>query len=196
MLGSEIQKLIDHSVEVLTPLSDYAKNCHAASLALVRAGIGTRVARGFCRGVSSQHSWVSTSINCYDATSLIIDPTLWSHQGADTEPYIWIGTLKSEPTHRPHGSGSIWTYGRPQDPTGPIIKLKPNLILSTEAKQFLKLLGPLDREGWQVLSGSPVGGWPAREIFAAMDDTPELSAMVPIDIIGMVTDRNPGNLYF
>jgi hypothetical protein len=38
-------------------------------------------------------------------------------------------------------------------------------------------------------------GWPSSEIIAAMDDTDELRALVPIDILGMVTDRNPGGLY-
>lgn len=28
-----------------------------------------------------------------------------------------------------------------------------------------------------------------------MNDTPALSAVVPIDRIGMLTDRNPGGLY-
>jgi hypothetical protein len=28
-----------------------------------------------------------------------------------------------------------------------------------------------------------------------MDDTPDLEALVPIDLLGMLTDRNPGGLY-
>jgi hypothetical protein len=28
-----------------------------------------------------------------------------------------------------------------------------------------------------------------------MDDDERLSALVPIDILGMLTDRNPGNVY-
>lgn len=37
--------------------------------------------------------------------------------------------------------------------------------------------------------------WPAAEIIAAIDDTKALSALVPIDILGMLTDRNPSGLY-
>lgn len=58
------------------------------------------------------------------------------------------------------------------------------------------MLGPLDRRAWHLLaSQAPVLGWPAAEIIAAMDDTEELSAFVPIDRLGMLTDRNPGGLY-
>ena len=42
---------------------------------------------------------------------------------------------------------------------------------------------------------APVEDWPAGEIFAAMDDTEGLKALVPIDKLGMLTDRNPGGLY-
>jgi hypothetical protein len=45
------------------------------------------------------------------------------------------------------------------------------------------------------LLGSPVHGWPAAEIVAAIADTPSLAAYVPIDLLGMLTDRNPGKLY-
>jgi hypothetical protein len=38
-------------------------------------------------------------------------------------------------------------------------------------------------------------GFPAGEFLAAMDDTPATSALVPIDRLGMLTDRNPGGLY-
>lgn len=35
----------------------------------------------------------------------------------------------------------------------------------------------------------------ADEIIGAMYDDERLSALVPIDIVGMITDRNPGGLY-
>jgi hypothetical protein len=38
-------------------------------------------------------------------------------------------------------------------------------------------------------------GWPAAEIIGPMRDTRELRTTVPIDIAGMITDRNPGGLY-
>lgn len=57
------------------------------------------------------------------------------------------------------------------------------------------MVGPLDRPGWMRLASCPVGGWPAAEVLAAMDDTPALQTLVPIDRLGMLTDRNPGGLY-
>jgi hypothetical protein len=40
-----------------------------------------------------------------------------------------------------------------------------------------------------------VEGWPAAEIIDAIYNTPELTTWVPIDIVGMLTDRNPKGLY-
>ena len=40
----------------------------------------------------------------------------------------------------------------------------------------------------------PVGGWPAGEIFEAMTHTKGLEALVPIDLLGMLTDLNPDGL--
>jgi hypothetical protein len=51
-----------------------------------------------------------------------------------------------------------------------------------------------DRQGWSVLAHAPVGGWPAGEIIDAMCES-GLDAVIPIDIVGMVTDRNPQGLY-
>ncbi len=56
------------------------------------------------------------------------------------------------------------------------------------------MLGPLDRRGWATLAHAPVEGWPAGEILGAMCDS-GMEAVVPIDIIGMLTDRNPSGLY-
>jgi hypothetical protein len=79
---------------------------------------------------------------------------------------------------------------------GPGIELTPANPLSTEAADFLDLLGPLDLRGWGEVAHLPVEGWPAGEIIAAMCDTPGLGALVPVDIQGMVTDRNPSGLYW
>ena len=58
------------------------------------------------------------------------------------------------------------------------------------------VVGPLDYGGWSILANyCPVEGWPAGEIYAAMDDTPALKSLVPIDRLGMLTNRNPGRLY-
>ena len=182
--------------EVLAPLDDWAAQCHAASLKLVRQGeFACRVARGACRGVGGQHSWVvlgDDCYDCYDERATIIDPTLWSYD--DTVSGIWVGTYR-DGRHTPHGKGSIWQWGRPDKPTGPIVTLTPRQSFSPTAQDFLELLGPLDFKGWAMLAHAPVEHWPAGEIIAAINSTEGLSALVPIDILGMTTDLNPKGLY-
>lgn len=73
--------------------------------------------------------------------------------------------------------------------------IKLAVPVSREAELFLDLCGPLDQKGWAELIHSPVEGWPAAEIIAAVDDTPELSTLIPVDILGMLTDRNPQGVY-
>ena len=176
------------------PLDDYSHKCHQASLELVRSGVlgpDARVARGTCKGVGGQHSWVVLG-DPYATDVVIVDPTLWSYR-ADVGG-IWVGTAK-DGLHTPHGAGSIWAWGRPPEAEGEPVELTPTVPLSKEALLFLSILGPLDRHGWAILSGAPVGGWPSAEIIAAMDDTEVLRALVPIDILGMLTDRNPSESY-
>lgn len=174
-----------------------AGRCHAVSLAIVQSGRipGSRVARGTCRNVPGQHSWVVVGPDCYDPDARIVDPTLWAHAALGGQR-VWHGTAR-QGWHVPHGAaGTIWTYGKPTWTGGTIIHLTPTATLSRTARQFLNILGPLDCAGWGMLANAPIGGnWPAAEIIAAMDDTPELAPLVPIDILGMLTDRNPGNLY-
>ena len=179
----------------LAPMARWSCQCHAASLALVRSGLlaGSRVARGAARGVGAQHSWVVVGHDCYAPDALIVDPTLWSYRG--TPPAIWTGTAKAG-IHIPHnGTGNIWTYGRPPAAAGVAVGLTPKSPLSAQARAFLANLGPLDILGWLALLRSPVRGWPAGETVAAMADTPSLAALVPVDLLGMLTDRNPGGLY-
>jgi hypothetical protein len=179
----------------LSPLGQWVQQCHAASVRLVQSGAipGARVARGTCRGVGAQHSWVVAGHDVYAHDAQIIDPTLWSYDKSVVG--IWYGSAK-DGRHIPHGGrGSIWTYGRPAPARGPVVKLTPKVPLGGEALRFLDMLGPLDRDGWMILAQSPVTGWPAAEIIAAMDDTKVLTALVPIDRLGMLTDRNPGGLY-
>lgn len=190
--------------ETLTgrPLASAAFDCHGASLQLVRAlraggellGLtSARVARGNATGMFSQHSWVVLGHDCYDRKTRILDPTLWCYE--EKEPYVWEGTL-ADGVHHPHGAGSVWNYGRPPPPTGPKIELAvdPGEV----ARMFLEMAAPdgLDRRGWEVLLHGPVNNWPAREIIEAALDTPALTAILPVDIVGMVTDRNPGGLYW
>lgn len=178
------------------PVDEWQHKCHAISLAFVRTGVlGTqaRVARGSCPGVIGQHSWVAVSGDCYDRYAPIVDPTLWSYR-VDA-PKLVVATPNTY-GHRAHGTGNIFEWGQPARGKGPTIKLTPATPLSEIARNFLEVLGPMDLRGWSILSTSaPVEGWPAGEIFAAMENTSKLKALVPIDKLGMLTDRNPGGLY-
>lgn len=174
------------------PFLKWSHNCHVISHAFVRADIFpyARVARGRCRGVISQHSWIVVGHDCYDDDAPIVDPTLWSYD-PEVEG-IWTGTIASG-LHTPHGYGNIWRYGKPPEPKDDPIEL--DVPLSKEAEQFLELCGPLDMHGWAFLAHAPVGGWPAAEIVEAMFNTPQLKVYLPIDLVGMLTDLNPGECY-
>jgi hypothetical protein len=174
-------------------LEDYAHQCHQASVQVVRSKLLTpsRVARGTCEGVGSQHSWVVLANDCYDDDAIIVDPTLWSYD--ESVEGIWVGSYR-DGRHRPHGKGNIFEWGRPHPAVGEPLELTPREPWSLDAQDFLDLLGPLDRMGWTTLAHAPVEGWPAGEIIDAMCES-GLEAVVPIDIVGMVTDRNPNGLY-
>jgi hypothetical protein len=183
---------LERAIEV--PFKKWAHRCHEVSLAIVKSGIlgeRVRVARGTCPGVGAQHSWIVLGWDCYDPEAKILDPTLWSYD--KSVKGVWHGAA-SKRGHRPHGAGSIWNYGRPPNPKGPIIKLPG---LSKAAKAFLDTAQPggLDLTGWWFLAHAPVQGWPAKDIIEAMLKHPKLNCMVPIDIVGMVTDTNPQQLY-
>lgn len=179
------------------PFAKWSRRCHNISLRIVRSSLipgPRRVARGTCKGVLGQHSWIVAGSDCYAKDARIIDPTLWSYDASVGG--IWFGGAR-DGRHVPHGAGSIWESGRPDFPEGePIWLTVPDSDLPEEARVFLEILGPLDRHGWmQLASSCPVEGWPAGEILAAMYNTPELRAAVPIDRIGMLTGINPGGLY-
>lgn len=179
------------------PFAAWACQCHAISLAVVKAGIlpGSRVARGSCREVPAQHSWIVVGDDCYAPDAVIVDPTLWSYDPTVTG--IWTGTAE-DGRHVPHGGhGDIWDWGRPTKGDELAVSLHPEAYakLSPIARGFLTLLGPLDRRGWANLADAPVRGWPAAEIIEAMYDTPEIQPLIPIDRVGMLTDRNPRGLY-
>lgn len=175
------------------PLRSFALQCHAASVALVRSGVlgESRVARGTVEGVPGQHSWVVLGMDCYAPDAVIVDPTLWSYR--DDVVGVWSGP-PSAYSHRPHGWGSIWEWGNPNAGSGEPIMLDVE-GLSCFAQTFLGLVGPLSLEGWRSLFNAPVGGWPAAEIVDAAADHPQLRALIPVDRVGMLTDRNPGGLY-
>jgi hypothetical protein len=170
-----------------------AYSCHEVSLALARSGHfpGARVARGFARNVMGQHSWLTTD-DPYNPLSPIIDFTLWSY-----DPHvkgIWVGTGE-DGVHIPHGAGHFMRAGMPYNHGEKVIRLVVNRPLSEDARDFLAMLGPLDYRGWAEVAHLPVEGWPAGEIFAAMDDTPGLGILVPIDVMAMTTGRNVNGLY-
>lgn len=182
--------------EAIGGLEKWAKQCHAGSLALVRSGImpeGSRVARGWHDMINSQHSWAVAG-DPYDEDAVIIDVTLWSWTGQPV-PGIAIGTMKELGNCKPHGYGSIWDYGCPAPPEDEIITL--DYEWSPEAQRFFDLIGyGLDRRGWSVLANAPVGDWPAKEIITAMNADDRINALIPVDIVGMITDENPGELYW
>jgi hypothetical protein len=190
------------------PFLHTAHQCHAVSIQLVKSGRlhrPGRVARGTCDGVFGQHSWVvlgqlgqaPADIDVYAEDAEILDATWWSYD--DDVDGVWQGTA-ADGFHTPHGAGDIWSWGKPGNcaPGAAIELVEPAAGWSTDAAAFLRadVLGPLDRAGWSTLASAPVGGWPAAEIVAAIADTPALGeAFVPIDRLGMLTDRNPGGLY-
>lgn len=173
---------------------DWHGKCHQVSLQMIRVGLvpGGRIARGWCTGVGSQHSWVFIGDEPYDYTTEIVDPTLWTYVPIVQD--IWQGTMRTG-LHNPHGYGDIWKYGRPAPATGQVISISP-VGMSPEARLFLDLLGSLDRKGWGTLFNGPMMGWPSKEIVDAALDVEEIAALIPIDIAGMLTDRNPSGLYW
>jgi len=177
---------------------EWRHECHAVSIGVVKSELiagPARVARGSTPGVGGQHSWIVLGRDCYDPSTWILDLTLWSY--VDEAPVRLLKQAKTGPwVHKPHGAGSIFQVPMPRGQGGEAIDLTPSTPLSSSAVHFLDLLGPLDMRGWAQLIHSPVGaGWPAREIIEAALDTEQLRALVPIDIAGMLTDRNPSGLY-
>lgn len=179
------------------PLDRVAHQCHAVSLAIVKSGIfpGARVARGYAVGVTGQHSWVVADFGpdgVYDENAHIIDATLWSYD--ETVTRVWQGTYRDD-KHRPHGWGYAFNAPMPYNHGGDEVRLTVNFPMSAEASQFIRELGPLDYAGWQMVASLPVFGWPAAEVIRAMCETKAVSILVPVDIEGHLTDRNPGGLY-
>jgi len=177
------------------PLSAYAHQCHAASIALVQSGLlpgpdDWRVARGSCKYVRGQHSWVV--LGDVFKPRLIIDPTLWSYREVDPEVLVCGRALG---WHVPNGSGTLWSSDWPTHGGGDTITLDED-GLSLAARSFLAEIGPLDAQGWARLASGPVeAGWPAAEIIDRMLDDRRLRALVPIDAQGHLTDRNPQGIY-
>lgn len=200
-LALELQEVIERD---LGPLERFSHQCHAASIQIVQSGVlgrPARVARGACKRVAGQHSWVVLSGepgSMYREETLIIDPTLWSYDSSVEG--IWLGTLE-DGRHYPRGVGSIMHSGCPQSSGGEEIELNWPQHPSQLASYWLNSMfrknasGPLDRKFWMGLSSGPMEDWPAREFIEAMANTDKLKALIPVDVLGMVTDLNPGKLY-
>lgn len=187
------EAICERESEFFQDHQDWAQQCHSVSVAIVCSDLfeQARVARGSCRGVFGQHSWVVLGTDCYSKTAPILDATLWSYDA--TRPVLWRGSRK-DGLHTPKGAGSIWQYGHPANATEDAVALDTE-GLSGAATMFLDMLGPLDRRGWAELFEGPMEGWPAAEIVSRASQTPALAALVPIDILGMLTNKNPEGLY-
>jgi hypothetical protein len=193
------EAVADHekvAMKIGVPSANWGGTCHATSLALLRSGLvgRGRIARGWSAMIHSQHSWIVLGDDCYDKDAVVVDPTFWPTVKPEHEPLILVD-YAANLDRAPHGAGLIYHAPVPKAGDGPVIELTPVKPLSREAADFLRMLGPLDRRGWAMLVHSPVEGWPAAEIITACVDTRELAALVPIDIVGMLTDRNPKGLY-
>lgn len=181
------------------PLDRWRGNCHSVSLRIVKQGLfgPSRVARGVCKGVSSQHSWVVCSrddLACYDRKVRIVDPTLHCHR--DDTDGLWEGSLE-DGLHAPHGYANIWEMGCPVPGGQPAIRLE----LPPQAQMFIELMErvtgrPMDHGGRNRLFNGALAGVPVMpEIVKAAYGHDELRGWIPIDIVGMLTDVNPGGLY-
>lgn len=192
-------KLTEKEVEeAVGPFEKWASNCHGASLALVRSGLlpaGSRVARGWAKGVGGQHSWAMVGsedmTTVYDGAVQVVDITLWGY--VPEAPRLYQAKARSWP-HVPHGHGELRTLGPKR--VGDRIDLDVELSLS--AKAFLKMWAPrgLDYKGWMTLFNGPMQAWPSKEIVAAAYQTKAVAATIPLDIVGMLTDVNPAKLYW
>jgi hypothetical protein len=179
------------------PYREWASRCHEISGELLNTGLfgPGRIARGWANGVRGQHSWIVLGEDVYAEENVWVDPTLNHWRG---KPDKGISVNLAErllPFQAPHGYGQIYAAQKPRSWGGPVVALTPSSELSEAAEGFLELLGPLDRRGWMQLASGPMQGWPAGEIIAAIDDTKRLKAVVPIDILGMLTDRDPAGIY-
>lgn len=196
--------------------SSWAHNCHVAAISVVNSGMfpGSRVARGSAHGVLGQHSWVvipdnsddfpDTLANAYDPHARIFDPTLWSYD--ESVQGIWEGPNLQR--HRPKGLGHIEIFNLPyfHGETDDVIEMPSEISnkLSYKARDFLVNIGAIDYKtrrtalpvrNWMALANAPVEGWPSAEIIDAMAQVDQLNVFIPIDIVGMLTTRNPGGLY-
>lgn len=183
------------------PVTHWVNKCHQVSLALVKTGeFGptARVARGWSLGIHSQHSWIVLG-DPYAWDAVIIDAT--NPEFHRSGEIIHVSMFENGGRYMPQGWGVLAEEEREGlqhiMPTfqGPERPLTPKTPLSADAQLFLAEIGPMDFRRWCWLASMlPMQGWPAKEIIEAMDDS-GMRAAIPVDILGMVTDRNPRGLY-
>jgi hypothetical protein len=181
------------------PVCEWAGSCHEISLAVLRTGVlgRGRIARGWVPGVPHQHSWAVLGDDVYDPKATVVDPTIRPLLAGDNQltRAVFLVDQAWTLSHEPHGLGRLLDFSRRHIVQEPIA-LTPATALSQEAQEFLGRLGPLDMRAWAGLAHGPMLNWPSREIIAAMMDTEALRALIPVDIRGMLTDRNPNGLYW
>lgn len=185
---SEVEKAID------TPRELWANRCHEVSLQLLKShlfeDVDARMARGWGMQIRGQHSWIVLGDNVYDDETYVIDPT-WSATHSNKAMIMFVKNLT---VHRPHGYGVLSTF--PESSGGD--ELVPD-DPSPSVKSWLDLarivVGPLDRKFWLGLFNGPMQGWPSRELVAWGYGQEGLRALIPMDIVGMLTEENPMGLY-
>lgn len=181
--------------EAIGPIEKFHHQCHAASLALVKSGVlpgkNWRVARGWSRGIGGQHSWAVQG-DPYARSSRVVDITMWSYQRHIAKIYC----PKNLYDHEPHGYG----YLVPQvieRPSIPEVTDLPLERLSDETLEWLQMRYPngIGMQDLNRLVNGPMLAWNSREFIGALSLS-RYKQFVPIDIRGMLTDENPGGLYF
>src|ERR1700728_2097362 len=145
VMGTEQAERVADDVERLAeviglPFARWARQCHAVSVKLLYSGeFGRgRIARGTCKGVGGQHSWIVLGDDCYDERATVVDPTLWSYVRAQTG--IFVGRNRQGAWHVPHGAGFFINAGMPCTHGGDFISLTPDGELSAEAGGILDML--------------------------------------------------------
>lgn len=178
-----------------TPRELWQNRCHEISLALLKSnlfdGVEARMARGAGMHIGSQHSWIVTGRDVYDDKAIVVDPT-WSSTVMSKPLVMFVPNLTA---HRPHGYGEFEKYP-PHGDGEEIGPPDPSQRLSDWIKVARLANGePLDLKFWVGMVHGPMLGWPSAEVVDWLCSVSTMVAFVPIDLQGMLTDRNPNGLY-
>lgn len=190
------QRIVEEAIH--RPLTDFAHQCHAASVALVESGLLQRyadgepifVARGRARGIMSQHSWVTVGTP-YDPTT-IVDLTMWSYNPCIDTVRILDGADASS-HYVPHGLSGENASEALRDM---VLEMDPIHLDVSDPQAAAFLRGRvLDVRAWMKLFSCNVSTYPARAIIEAAHRNDRLRALIPIDLVGMLTEINVGGAY-